>query len=322
MHVVLYLPDAFYSAIASTLVETLQAVNEVRGSEVFTYEFVSRTEHPRSKSGILYRANPRPSQTMDVLILLTGVTANALESVRELELETQRAKPLVLLAKRQKARIAATCGASYILANLGLLKGRCATISWWLKKEVKLRFPLVKWEPSRILVRDGSFYTTGAAFAGLELISSLLRDLGYSKEERLVRKLMVLPPARESQDPYEVPGLLETTSFEKRLRRIAHSNLSQLDISFLAKELHVTPRTLARRFVEELRISPGKWIQEQRLEAARSLLESTSLSVAEICYQVGYQDGASFGRLFLRVTGMTPGEYRRELRAPERSGAA
>lgn len=317
MHVVLYLPSAFYSAIASAVIETFQAVNEVRGKEVFTYEFVSRTARPRSKSGVLYRANPKPSKKIDVLILLTGVTTNVVESVRDLELETQNARTLVLLAKRQKARIAATCGASYMLANLGLLTGKRATISWWLKKEVKHRFPLVKWEPSRILVRDGLFYTTGAAFAGLELVSCLLQDLGFANEERQVRKLMVLPPARESQDPYEVPGLIETTSFERRLRRIARSNLTQLDISFLAKELHVTPRTLARRFSDELKTSPGKWIQEQRLDAARLFLESTSLSISEICYRIGYQDGASFGRLFLKATGMRPSEYRRELRPPK-----
>jgi transcriptional regulator GlxA family with amidase domain len=220
MHVVLFLPGDFYSAIASAFVETLQAVNDVRGEEAFTFEFISRSRRAQSKSGVVFPTKSRPSRKMDVLVLLTGVTTNVAESVRELEQETERAKSLVLLAKRQDARLAATCGASYILANLGLLNGKCATISWWLKREVSLRFPLVKWQPSRIIVRDGLFYTTGAAFAGLELITSLVRDLGFAKEERLVRKLMVLPPARESQDPYEVPGVQESTSFEKRLRRL------------------------------------------------------------------------------------------------------
>jgi hypothetical protein len=42
MHVVVYLPSAFYSAIASTVVETLQAVNEVRRSPAFSFEFVAK----------------------------------------------------------------------------------------------------------------------------------------------------------------------------------------------------------------------------------------------------------------------------------------
>jgi transcriptional regulator GlxA family with amidase domain len=316
MHVVIHLPDAFYSAIASTFAETFQAVNEIRGEEVVTFEFVSSASRARSKSGILYPTRRRPSRKMDVLVLLTGITTNVSESIHELKKQSEQAKPLVLLARRQGAVLATTCGASYILADLGLLNGKNATISWWLKKEAESQFPLVKWQPKRILVRDGPFYTSGAAFAGLELISSLLRDLGFEKEERQVRKQMVLPPARESQDPYEIPALLGATSFEKRLRRLAQSNLTELSVPFLAGALHMTPRTLARRFHDELKLSPGKWIQEQRVGAARTLLESTSLSVSEICYRIGYEDSASFGRLFRKTTGMTPGEFRRELRTP------
>jgi transcriptional regulator GlxA family with amidase domain len=319
MHVVLYLPETFYSAIASAFVETLLAINGVRGDRAFSFEFVSTNDHACSKSGIIYPVRSHPSRKMDVLVLLTGVGLDVMESVAALEEESERVKPLVLLAKRQKARIAATCGASYILARLGLLNGRSATISWWLGKEVKKIFPRVKWDPTRIVVRDGCLYTTGAAFAGLELISKLVIDLGFAKEERQVRKFMVLPPARESQDPYEVPGLEESTSFKKHLRQLAQRNLAELDLAFLAAKLNTSPRTLSRRFLDELQLTPGKWIQEQRLEAARVMLESTKLSVSEICFRVGYQDSASFGRLFTRVTGLTPGEFRKELRPATRS---
>jgi len=311
---VLYLPKAFYSAIASTFVETLQAINGVRNCEEFSFEFISKDRRPRSKSGITYPAKQHPSRRMDVLVLLTGVSADAREALPMLDAETERVKSLVLLAKQQRARIAATCGASYMLAKLGVLDGRRATISWWLKAEAKRTFPRVKWEPSRIIVRDGLIYTTGAAFAGLELISMLLIDLGYAKEERQVRKLMVLPPARDSQDPYEVPGLKETTSFEKRLRTLARSNLVDLDLHFLSEKLNTSPRTLSRLFRQELQIPPGKWIQEQRLQHARILLESTRLSISEICLRIGYQDVASFGRRFTKLTGTTPGKYRKELR--------
>ncbi|MGO4214216.1 helix-turn-helix domain-containing protein [Terriglobus sp. YAF25] len=47
--------------------------------------------------------------------------------------------------------------------------------------------------------------------------------------------------------------------------------------------------------------------------------EATKLSVSEICFRVGYQDSASFGRLFARVTGLTPGAFRKELRPATRS---
>ncbi|WP_366838914.1 helix-turn-helix domain-containing protein [Chitinophaga sp.] len=48
------------------------------------------------------------------------------------------------------------------------------------------------------------------------------------------------------------------------------------------------------------------------METAKKLLGATKLSISEICYRVGYEDLASFSRLFAQTTGMAPGEFRRE----------
>jgi AraC-like DNA-binding protein len=75
----------------------------------------------------------------------------------------------------------------------------------------------------------------------------------------------------------------------------------------------MSSRTLSRKFLNELQTTPGKWIQEKRLEMARGLLESTRLNVSEICYRVGYHDVASFSRPFVKTTGMPPAEFRRQI---------
>ena len=226
------------------------------------------------------------------------------ETLRLLDEESRRTTPLIRLAQRQGAVIASTCGAAYLLAAAGLLDGKRSTISWWLKKEASHRFPQVRWEPSRMIVRQGRIYTSGAAFSGLELITTLLIDLGFTKEERQVRKLMVLPPSRQFQSPYEMLFSEAADPFEKKLNKLTKEHIRDLDLPFLAKQLGVSSRTLARKFFHELQTSPGKWIQEKRLEMARGLLESTRLNFSEICYRVGYQDVASFSRLFVKTTGM------------------
>jgi transcriptional regulator GlxA family with amidase domain len=313
MHVVIYLPSAFYSAIASTVVETLQAVNEVRRSPAFSFEFVAKNPHAVSKSGISFPARTRPSKRMDVLIVLAGMRAEMSETLRLLEGESKHTTPLIRLAQKQGAVIASTCGAAYLLAASGLLDGKRSTISWWLKKEASRRFPQVRWEPSRMIVRQGRIYTTGAAFSGLELITALLIDLGFTKEERQVRRLMVLPPSRQFQSPYEMLFSEAADPFEKKLNKLTKERIRDLDLQFLAQELNMSSRTLSRRFFNELQTTPGKWIQEKRLEMARGLLESTRLNVSEICYRVGYQDVASFSRLFVKTTGMPPAEFRRQI---------
>jgi C4-dicarboxylate transporter len=61
-NIAIWLPSSFYSAVASTIVETLQVVNDVRASAVFTYEFVSRTPQPVSTTGIRFSARAKPSR--------------------------------------------------------------------------------------------------------------------------------------------------------------------------------------------------------------------------------------------------------------------
>jgi transcriptional regulator GlxA family with amidase domain len=162
-----------------------------------------------------------------------------------------------------------------------------------------------------MVVRHDRIYTSGGAFAGLDLLSTLLIDLGFAAQERQVRKVMVLPPVRLSQSPYELPPPSPEEPFARLLDALATRLLPELDLPRLAKELAMSPRTLARRFQDELQTTPGKWIQHERLARASVLLESSTLTISEICDRVGYRDLSSFTRLFAKSTGVTPGEFRR-----------
>ncbi|MES1249649.1 MAG: helix-turn-helix domain-containing protein [Chitinophaga rupis] len=317
MRVVIYLPPNFYSAVASSIVETLQTVNDISGSQTFTTEFVSQASNPTSRSGILFPAKRRPSGKIDLLILLSGINPETKQLPEILQLEKKFVAPLVKKAVQQDAIIAGTCGASLLLASLGLLDGKRSTIAWWAQQEAIRLFPKVRWEPSKMVIRQGRIYTSGAVYAGIDLLSALLVDLGLAKEEKIVRKLLAIPSLREFQTPYEmILAEIPLTPFEEKLSRIISDvGLENLTIERVGQRLSMTYRTLSRKFTSELFTSPGKWLQNRRLDAAKKLLEETALSVSEICYHVGYQDLASFSRLFLKTTGMTPGEFRRQAAA-------
>ncbi|RPK79788.1 transcriptional activator FtrA [Streptomyces sp. ADI98-10] len=85
----------------------------------------------------------------------------------------------------------------------------------------------------------------------------------------------------------------------------------------------MSPRTFARRFDEEVGVSPGRWLIQQRVDRARHLLESTDLAVDEIAGQVGFATGASLRQHLHAAIGVTPLAYRRTFRgAALATGAA
>jgi len=78
----------------------------------------------------------------------------------------------------------------------------------------------------------------------------------------------------------------------------------------VARALAVSNRTLIRRFKQAIGGTPVQHIQKMRIERTKYLLETSSLPLDEILQRVGYQDASTFGRIFKRYTGLTPGQYR------------
>jgi transcriptional regulator GlxA family with amidase domain len=78
----------------------------------------------------------------------------------------------------------------------------------------------------------------------------------------------------------------------------------------------VPARTFKRRFVRATGYSPISYVQHVRVEEAKRRLERASEPVDDISYAVGYEDPASFRRLFKRIVGVSPGVYRRKLQLP------
>jgi transcriptional regulator GlxA family with amidase domain len=108
---------------------------------------------------------------------------------------------------------------------------------------------------------------------------------------------------------------LPFAEFQLRLARLVEElGVDKVSLGSIAHRLVMPPKTLARRFRMELDVTPGKWLQTVRISKAREYLEASALSVGEICDRIGYGDQASFTRLFGRITGLTPTEYRRQMR--------
>lgn len=70
-------------------------------------------------------------------------------------------------------------------------------------------------------------------------------------------------------------------------------------------------RTFLRRFKGATGLNPLAYLQLLRVGRARELLERSLHSVDEIAYQVGYEDVGAFRKVFRRLLGLSPGEYRR-----------
>jgi transcriptional regulator GlxA family with amidase domain len=218
---------------------------------------------------------------------------------------------------RPGTRMVSICTGSYVLAAAGLLDDRPATTHWSSADHFQRLFPRVKVDPDVLFVDDGDMLTSAGVAAGLDLCLHIVRrDHGSEVANRVARR-SVVPPWRDGgqaqyiERPLPEPSMATTAP----TRSWALQRLHQpLPLAELAAHARMSVRTFTRRFRDEVGITPGQWLIQQRVELARRLLEASDLPVDRIADQSGFGTAASLRAHLHAAIGVSPIAYRRTFR--------
>ncbi|WP_205512793.1 helix-turn-helix domain-containing protein [Longitalea arenae] len=141
----------------------------------------------------------------------------------------------------------------------------------------------------------------------------LYLDISSKVDENLTKiKLLELLFCLASTDSPLLPVLLYVKrSFRPSLYAIVEEHLmSAISLDELAALSQRSLSSFRREFLAVYNMPPSQWIREQRLKKAKELLRTTRLSIADICYSLGFENNAHFSRLFKSKFGCSPSDYR------------
>ena len=94
--------------------------------------------------------------------------------------------------------------------------------------------------------------------------------------------------------------------FIKLMKENCHLNFTSEE---LAKTAGMSLSTFKRLFTKHFRISPGKWLREQRFYRAKIMLKNPDKNISDIAFELGYNDVAAFSKAFKSETGFSPSEF-------------
>ncbi|MEU8616568.1 helix-turn-helix domain-containing protein [Streptomyces sp. NPDC048623] len=218
---------------------------------------------------------------------------------------------------RPGTRLVSICTGGYVLAAAGFLDGRPATTHWSSADHFQRLFPRVRVDADVLFVDDGDVLTSAGVAAGIDLCLHIVRrDHGTGVANDVARRTVV-PPHRDGGQaqyiarPLPEPGSSTTTA--ARAWALAHLH-EPIQLRDLAVRESMSVRTFTRRFREEVGVSPGQWLTQQRVERARHLLESTDLPVDQIAADAGFGTAQSLRTHLQAAIGVTPTAYRRTFR--------
>jgi transcriptional regulator GlxA family with amidase domain len=154
--------------------------------------------------------------------------------------------------------------------------------------------------------------------AWTDLVLRLIdRHLGPLVMMETARRLLVDPPGRE-QSYYSTftPRLNHGDGAILKVQRwLQATEARDIDLATLAMQAGLEERTLLRRFQKATGLTTTEYCQRLRVGRARELLQSSPLAADQVAWEVGYADAGAFRKVFTRIVGLTPAEYRKRFRA-------
>ncbi|MFF2301786.1 GlxA family transcriptional regulator [Streptomyces sp. NPDC058128] len=218
---------------------------------------------------------------------------------------------------RPGTRLVSICTGGYVLAAAGYLDGRPATTHWSSAEHFQRLFPRVRVDADVLFVDDGDVLTSAGVAAGIDLCLHIVRrDHGTAVANDVARRTVVPPHRDGGQAQYIERPLPEAgthTTTTARAWALAHLH-EPIQLRDLAGKEAMSVRTFTRRFRDEVGVSPGQWLTQQRVERARHLLESTGLPVDRVAQDAGFGTAQSLRVHLMSAIGVTPTSYRRTFR--------
>lgn len=214
------------------------------------------------------------------------------------------------------ALVCAISTGTALVAETGLLDGHKATTHWAVAAAMAANYLQVKFVRNSGLQSAGPgsrLMTTAAGTAWQSLVLLLVsRYLGAQQAVELARLFSVQLP---TLDGGSYSGFVPVTDHADtqvlRAQRAIAADYRQMNVLAEASRSAGLPRrTFERRFRAATGFSPLAYLQEIRMQHARTLFESTTRSIDDIAQFIGYEDVPHFRSLFARKSGLMPSIYR------------
>jgi transcriptional regulator GlxA family with amidase domain len=222
-------------------------------------------------------------------------------------------------ADRRGARLFSVCSGAFALAEAGLLDGRRATTHWTHARRLALQYPKVTVDENVLYVEDGNILTSAGTASGIDASLHLIRQEFGAKAAAAVARGMVVPPHRDGGQAQYIERPIPAASgdpIEQLLVWLSANLEEELSVPALARRVHMSERTFARRFRAVTGATPAAWITGQRVQRAQLLLEETHLSIDSIARRSGFGQAVLLRQHFHRALGVGPAAYRRTFHGP------
>ncbi|TDW46394.1 transcriptional regulator GlxA family with amidase domain [Flavobacterium sp. 270] len=262
-----------------------------------------------------YKVNAIEGSNISLELIL--IPAFTTDNMSEMIHKNKNFIPWLKKQHQSGAELASFCTGAFLFAASGLLNEKLATTHVDACSAFTKAFPLVKLKSEETLTADGSLYTSGGSTSTFHLLILLIQKFCGNEIAVQIAKIFSIDLNRYKQSYFSTfrPNHLHNDNLVAMLQQKIENEYSTIvKLEEITKDIPTSARNMTRRFKQVTGIPPIEYLQNIRVESSKKYLEQTQLSISEIIEKTGYNDPKAFRKIFHKMVGMKPIEYREKFR--------
>ncbi len=219
-------------------------------------------------------------------------------------------------AVNRAGRYGSICTGAFLLGHAGLLDGYRVTTHWHYTERLIKGFPKATVETDQIYVQDRNLITSGGVTAGIDLALAVVAEDHGKKVAQDVAKVLLVVMKRQGGQAQFSPLMAAVAPHETPITRLQNHLLENLEEAFsierMASLANMSVRHFTRVFAREVNMTPMEFLQNARIDRARSLLETSDVPLKTVAFKSGFGSVRHMRFLFSEKLGLTPSQYREQ----------
>ncbi|GAA3765816.1 GlxA family transcriptional regulator [Flavobacterium ginsengiterrae] len=312
----LIVPHDYKLLSIAAILEVFETANKLSKETEKPFEIMifQSAEQIDQESLFGYNINSIEASKILDLILIPAFTT---DNMSEMIAKNKRFIPWLQNQHKAGAELASFCTGAFLFAASGLLNEKLATTHVDACSAFTKAFPMVKLKPEETLTADGSLYTSGGSTSTFHLLILLVQKYCGNEIAVQIAKIFSIDLNRYKQSYFSTfrPNHLHNDTLVAMLQQKIESQYHSIEkLEEITKDIPTSARNMTRRFKQVTGIPPIEYLQNIRVESSKKYLEQTQLSISEIIEKTGYNDPKAFRKVFYKMVGMKPIEYREKFR--------
>jgi transcriptional regulator GlxA family with amidase domain len=209
--------------------------------------------------------------------------------------------------------IASFCTGAFLLGASKLLDGKIATTHVDAVRAFANTFPNIMLRVDKTVTEDQKIYTSGGSTSSFHLLLHLVQKHCGKDVAVRISKIFAIDMDRHSQSYFSTftPSRSHNDELVALVQEKIETNFHLIEnLEEIIKEIPSSRRNLLRRFKSVTGIAPIEYLQQVRIEASKKMLEQSNRQMTDVINHTGYNDPKAFRKVFRKIVGMTPSDYR------------